>query len=167
MEHGTSQVTHVTTFTRPLRPRQPNWDGRLVRWAKGLRGTPHLYGVSDCLTLVVGAVDAMTGTPLPLPADERKYTDAWGARKATKAAVRKYGSFAAALCAYGLVDVGGMTVARSGDVLVWETQHDTLLPATAIVVGRVVLLTAEDSGAYSVPLSQMLDDATVRVLRVP
>lgn len=58
--------------------RYRDWEARLHQWATGLEGQPFRWGETDCASLLLGALHAMSPDPLGLP----RWHDARSARRA-------------------------------------------------------------------------------------
>lgn len=102
--------------------RLPNWPRLLDEYVDAARLQPFGWGALDCATFAAGAVWAITGRAVPMPA--------WGGRRDAVDVLRRLGGLRAATC-QRLGDMQPAAVARRGDVLLLQ-QHGRDLLAVCI-----------------------------------
>lgn len=98
--------------------RIPHWPRVLDEYVQAARGRPFAWGAHDCCTFAAGAVQAITGRAIALPA----YV---GVRQALRALQARGGLLAAVRGQLGPMQAPAR--ARRGDVLLlWQAGRDVL-----------------------------------------
>lgn len=143
--------------------RQRGWERLVAEWARAHVITPtvegFVWGQTDCWSLVIGAVQAMTcdvwdDVPLPQSAAD--------ALRATRDAVAEFGSIVAWFEAQGFTAQPG-TFAATGDVLVCEPDED--YPWFGVVVGTDIILSQHDVGVVRISVRDMPANAIALTVR--
>lgn len=98
--------------------RLPNWPRLLDEYVDAARLQPFGWGALDCATFAAGAVRAITGRAVPMPA--------WCGRRDAVDVLRRLGGLRAATC-QRLGDMQPAAVARRGDVLLLQQHGRDLL----------------------------------------
>ena len=121
--------------------RVANWDYLLVEYANELIGTEFERGTNDCVAIVRGAWELITGKDV-LGDSIPNYTTDLGAARAFK----KVGSFEEVLESVGAKEIP-LNYATYGDVVFMRADEDDgPFQNIALVVGSNVLIASEDHG---------------------
>lgn len=122
-----------------MRPR--NWDYDLVEYANSKIGTPFERGANDCVALVRGAWEIVTGGDI-LGDSIPNYTTDTGAVRAFK----KVGSFEEVLDSIGAKTIP-LNFATYGDIVFQKAEHsDSPFQNVAVIVGSNVMIASEEHG---------------------
>lgn len=98
--------------------RLPDWPHLLAAYIDATRSLVFAWGVHDCCTFAAGAVLAVTGRAVPLPA--------WSGRREAVFTLRRLGGLRAATTAQ-LGPVQAPALARRGDVVLLRQRGRSLL----------------------------------------
>lgn len=123
--------------------RLPHWPRLLDEYVDAARLQPFGWGALDCCTFAAGAVQAITGRAVPLPA--------WSGRRDAVDVLRRLGGLRAATC-QRLGDMQPAAVARRGDVLLLQQQGRDLL---AVCMGHAWAAPGRNGLAFG-PMSEAL-----------
>lgn len=108
--------------------RLPDWPSRLDDYVSACSGIAFAWGRHDCALFAAGAVLAITGTAVPLPA--------WRDRRAALRVIAKAGGLDVAVSQY-LPPLVSPLLAQRGDVLLVRATADGEGPALAVCLGHV------------------------------
>lgn len=115
-----------------MRPRLPNWPGRLERFVSDAADRRFRYGAFDCCLFVCEAIEAMTGTD---PA--REFRGRYSSRGAGRRLLLAAGGIPAIAAAHGMSEIP-IGQARRGDVLMFKPMCIGLMALSgvdALVIG--------------------------------
>jgi hypothetical protein len=132
--------------------RQVNWDTWLIEWAEVLIDMPHIWGQTDCLSLVSRALIIMYGYDvMELPK--------WDSREGLIGVVEAAG---------GPVELArqfGYRIPRrramTGDVALVEGGDSVLGFSASMVVSHLIIVAAPERNIQAVPLKQLSSDAQI------
>ena len=128
----------------------------LNEFANTVTGQPFAWGVTDCFTLALRAIDAMYGTDL-----EERFVNQWH----DEASAAEYAqTFSVSDYFADLGECIELPFLRAGDVL--EKEDEQGMPRVAVVVGRHVLASAPEHDVLLFPLRLLDKDKGWRAWRI-
>ena len=119
-----------------------NWDYALVEFANERTGTPFKRGENDCVALVRGAWEIITGEDILGDSIPNYATDIGAVR-----AFKKVGSFEEVLDSIGAKTIP-LNFATYGDIVFQKAEYNELpFQNVAIIVGSNVMIASEEHDA--------------------
>lgn len=126
--------------------RVPNWDMRLIKWARGLVDEPYVWGLTDCGSLARGALWALyEADPLG--------DLSWDSEETALEALEALGGLETALREVGARELP-IRFAQSGDLLV-EREGNADPARLYVMVAGNLLYTLPDDGVHLMSVREL------------
>jgi hypothetical protein len=128
--------------------REENWDIRLFHWGNSVVGKPFRWGVTDCASLVIDAMEVMYGVDV-FPGVER-----WRSLRKAVRVLRDVGSLGDFFEDSGGVQVP-LAFAQSGDIVLASGLDNDNLPRMGVICNGTVIYSKRDRGVVCCRISDL------------